>query len=94
MSAPTVPSRTVRLVNKLGLHARASAKLVALAGGFGARIRVHHGSVEADAKSIMKVMQLAAPFGAELSLHAEGDDAEAALDALVRLINDRFGEAE
>lgn len=94
MSDTHAASRSTTLVNKLGLHARASAKLVATAGGFGARIRIRHRDFEADAKSIMKVMQLAAPVGAELHLTAEGEDAGPALDALVALIADRFGEAE
>jgi phosphocarrier protein HPr len=82
----------VEIVNRLGLHARAAARLIAVASGFGARIRIHHGNVEADAKSIMKVLQLAAPLGSRLRIVAEGDDAEAAVAALCRLIADRFGE--
>ena len=89
-----MPSREVTIVNKLGLHARAAAKLVTTASGFGAEIKLRRGDREVNGKSIMGVMMLAASQGTTIELVAEGDDAEAALDALVTLIGDRFGEAE
>jgi phosphocarrier protein len=89
-----MPSREVTIVNKLGLHARAAAKLVTTASGFGAEIKLRRGDREVNGKSIMGVMMLAASQGTTLALVAEGDDAEAALDALATLIGDRFGEAE
>ena len=89
-----MPSREVTIVNKLGLHARAAAKLVTTASGFGAEIKLRRGDREVNGKSIMGVMMLAASQGTTLELVAEGDDAGVALDALATLIGDRFGEAE
>jgi phosphocarrier protein len=89
-----MPSREVTIVNKLGLHARAAAKLVTTTSGFGAEIKLRRGDREVNGKSIMGVMMLAASQGTTIELIAEGDDAEAALDALETLIGDRFGEAE
>lgn len=89
-----MPTRRVTIVNKLGLHARAAAKLVNLAAGFGADIRLKRGEREVNAKSIMGVMMLAAAKGVELELRASGDDAEAALDSIVALIQRRFDESE
>jgi len=86
--------RTVRIVNKLGLHARASAKLASLANQFASDIALVKDGVEVNAKSIMGIMMLAAPKGSELVIRAQGDDAEQALAALVALVADRFGEAE
>jgi phosphocarrier protein len=87
-------SREVTIVNKLGLHARAAAKLVTTASGFAAEIKLRRGEREVNGKSIMGVMMLAASQGTAIELIAEGDDAESALDALEKLIGDRFGEAE
>lgn len=87
-------SRRVTLINKLGLHARAAAKLVSLASGFTADIFLKRGSQEINAKSIMGILMLAAPKGTELEVCAQGRDADKALDAIIELINDRFGEAE
>ena len=84
----------VTIVNKLGLHARAAAKLVTTASGFGAEIKLRRGDREVNGKSIMGVMMLAASQGTTIELVAEGDDAGVALDALATLIGDRFGEAE
>ena len=67
--------RTMEIVNKLGLHARAAAKLIELASGFGSRIRIRRDGREADAKSIMKLMMLAAPKGTSIEVMARGDDA-------------------
>lgn len=89
-----MPSREVTIVNKLGLHARAAAKLVTTASGFGAEIKLRRGDREVNGKSIMGVMMLAASQGTTIELVAEGDDAGVALDALATLIGDRFGEAE
>jgi phosphocarrier protein len=89
-----MPSREVTIVNKLGLHARAAAKLVTVASGFGAEIKLRRGEREVNGKSIMGVMMLAASQGTQIELQAEGDDAGPALDALERLIGERFGEAE
>mgnify|MGYP001229243532 CR=1 FL=1 len=86
--------RKVTIVNKLGLHARAAAKLVQLAGGYEADIRIQRGANEANAKSIMGVMMLAAGRGAELDLTIEGADEAAAAAAVERLIAERFGEDE
>ncbi|RMH60045.1 MAG: HPr family phosphocarrier protein [Zetaproteobacteria bacterium] len=84
----------VRIVNKLGLHARASAKLATLANRFQSEIALCKDGVEVNAKSIMGIMMLAAPKGSELRIRAEGEDAEQAIKALTELIQARFGEAE
>lgn len=84
--------RTVPIVNRLGLHARAAAKLVTLAAKFSADVRVRKGGREVSGKSIMGVMMLAAAQGSEITLIAEGEDAAAAIDELSQLIADRFGE--
>jgi phosphocarrier protein len=80
--------------NKLGLHARASAKLSKLAGGFACDVWLARGEREVNAKSIMGVMMLAAGIGTEVSLRCEGEDEQAAHDALVALFEDKFGEGE
>ncbi|WP_430461376.1 HPr family phosphocarrier protein [Thalassolituus sp. LLYu03] len=84
----------VTIINKLGLHARAAAKLVTTATAFGSRIRVGYPDRLVDGKSIMAVMMLAASKGTEILIEAEGDDEQAATDALLDLINRRFDEAE
>lgn len=86
--------RQITIVNKLGLHARASAKLVSLASEFAAEIVLKRDSQQVNAKSIMGIMMLAAAKGTELELCADGRDAERALNAISELINDRFGEGE
>jgi phosphotransferase system HPr (HPr) family protein len=86
----------VRIVNRLGLHARAAAKLVRAAGAFSSTLRLERadrGAV-ADAKSILSVLMLAAARGTELLITAEGPDERAALDALCRLVGSGFGEEE
>lgn len=80
--------------NKLGLHARASAKLTKLAGSFPCEIWIARGERRVNAKSIMGVMMLAAGIGTTVELDAEGDHAQEAIDAMVALINDKFGEGE
>ena len=86
--------RDVKIINKLGLHARAAAKLVDCAAHFSSRIQVGRDNAYIDAKSIMSVMMLAAGQGALLSLRIDGRDEQAACDALIELIADRFGEPE
>jgi phosphocarrier protein HPr len=85
--------RTVTIVNKLGLHARAAAKLVTLAARFASDIRVRKDGREVSGKSIMGVMMLAAAKGSRITFRAEGPDAEKALDALEALIARKFDEA-
>jgi len=85
---------TVKINNKLGLHARASAKLSKLAGTFRSEVSLARNGRRVNAKSIMGVMMLAAGLGAEVEIEAEGDDADAAMTALRALIDDKFGEGE
>lgn len=87
-----MPNRTVTIVNKLGLHARAASKLVQLSSRFGCKIRIKYGSQEVDGKSIMSIMMLAASKGAVLEISTEGKQQEQALDAIEKLIHDAFGE--
>ena len=87
-------SAEARIVNKLGLHARAAAKLTHLAGGFQCDLWISRSGRRVNAKSIMGVMMLAAGQGTTVLLEAEGADAEQAMAALVKLIAERFGEAE
>ncbi len=89
----TQASRRVRIVNELGLHARAAARLVKLAGRFSAVVHVEKDGQRADAKSIMGVLLLCGEPGAILTIHAEGPDAQEAVDALHALVRGRFGEA-
>ena len=86
--------KTLEIVNKLGLHARAAAKLVGLASGFESSIRICRDGREADAKSIMKVMMLAASKGTRVEVLAQGNDAVEAADAIERLVAGRFDEPE
>ncbi len=84
----------ITIVNKLGLHARAAAKLVTLASGFSSDIQLRRDTRAANAKSIMGVMMLAAARGSKLQLVIEGEDAEKAANEIRRLVADRFGEGE
>ena len=86
--------KTLQIVNKLGLHARAAAKLVDLASGFESSIRIRRDGREADAKSIMKVMMLAASKGMQVEVRAQGNDAAEAAEAIARLVAGRFDEPE
>ncbi|MEW5893208.1 MAG: HPr family phosphocarrier protein [Pseudomonadota bacterium] len=86
--------REVEIVNKLGLHARASAKLTKLAGQFQSEVWLSRDSRRVNAKSIMGVMMLAAAKGTRLKLEVAGPDEAEAADALVALIADKFGEGE
>ncbi len=85
-------TRRLVIVNRLGLHARAAAKLVNLAAGFASDIRLCGEKREADAKSIMEVLMLAAAKGTELELHVNGEDAEQALTDVAALIERGFDE--
>jgi phosphocarrier protein len=89
-----MPSAEITIINKLGLHARASAKLTQLAGQFPCEVYLSKGSRRVNAKSIMGVMMLAAGMGSVVTLETEGDKAEEAFQALEALIGDRFGEGE
>jgi phosphocarrier protein HPr len=87
-------SAEIQIVNKLGLHARASAKLTQVASRFACEIWLTRNGRRVNAKSIMGVMMLAAGKGATVTVEAEGDDADAALAALLQLIADKFDEGE
>lgn len=84
----------VGIINQLGLHARAAAKLVGCAEAFQSSVQLVRDGREVDGKSIMSVMMLAASCGTDIELVIEGEDEEQARDALVELINDRFGEEQ
>jgi len=85
---------SILISNKLGLHARASAKLTKLAGGFGSEVHLSRSSRRVNAKSIMGVMMLAAGQGSEIEIEVDGPDEEAAMQALRSLIDNKFGEGE
>ena len=85
---------TTTIVNKLGLHARASAKLTKLAGSFPCEVWMTRGDRRVNAKSIMGVMMLAAGIGSEVQLETNGAREQEAMDALLALIADKFGEGE
>jgi phosphocarrier protein HPr len=89
-----MPQAEAEIVNKLGLHARAAAKLTQLASGFTAEVWLSRNGRRVNAKSIMGVMMLAAGKGSRVVIEADGVDAEGALAAVVRLIAERFGEQE
>ncbi len=82
------------IINKLGLHARACAKLTEIAGRFSSQIWVEKNGRRVNAKSIMGLMMLAAAKGSRILVSAEGDDAEAAVAAITELVTNRFGEPE
>ena len=87
-------SSTTTIVNKLGLHARASAKFTKLAGSFACEVWMSRGDRRVNAKSIMGVMMLAAGIGSEVVIETHGENEKAAMDALLALIADKFGEGE
>lgn len=87
-------SRDVTVCNRLGLHARAATKLVNCAARFDAEVYVVRGARRVNGKSIMGVLTLAAAKGQELTIEAEGSDESEALDAVIRLIEDRFEEED
>ncbi|MDY1018023.1 HPr family phosphocarrier protein [Pseudomonas coleopterorum] len=90
-----MPALQVEIINKLGLHARAAAKFVGVAGRYPCQVRVGRTAESlVDGKSIMGVMMLAAGKGTTIYLHTEGEQDQEALDAIVKLINDKFDEGE
>ena len=86
--------RELTILNKLGLHARASAKLTKLASSFRCEVFMTRNSRRVNAKSIMGIMMLAAGMGSEVELETEGVDEQQATDALTALVNDKFGEGQ
>jgi phosphocarrier protein HPr len=85
---------TITISNKLGLHARASAKLTKIAGSFPCEVWLSKGERRINAKSIMGVMLLAAGLGSSIEIETAGEQEAAAMDAVIALINDKFGEGE
>ncbi len=85
---------TLVISNKLGLHARASAKLTKLASSFKCEVFMTRNSRRVNAKSIMGIMMLAAGLGAEVELETEGEDEQPASDAIAALLKDKFGEGQ
>ena len=85
---------TVTISNQLGLHARASAKLTKLAGSFACAVHLSRNGRRINAKSIMGVMMLAAGLGAEVEIECDGPDEEQAMQALIALVHDKFGEGQ
>jgi phosphocarrier protein HPr len=88
-----MPERAVEVMNEAGIHARPAAEIVKVAAKFRSEIVIVRDDLEVNAKSIMGVMMLAAECGATIVIRAEGDDAQAAIDALANLIAGKFGEA-
>ena len=89
-----MPVIEIEIINKLGLHARASAKLSQLAAQFPCEVLLSRNGRQINAKSIMGVMMLAAGIGSTITLETVGDQADEAMQALTELINNRFGEGE
>ena len=89
-----MPQATTTISNKLGLHARASAKLTKLAGSFPCEVWMAKGERRVNAKSIMGVMMLAAGLGSEVTLETVGERDQEALDAILALMADKFGEGQ
>ncbi len=87
-------TNTVTISNKLGLHARASAKLTKLAGSFRSEVFLSRNGRRVNAKSIMGVMMLAAGIGSEVGIETDGEDEANAMAAIVALIDDKFGEGQ
>lgn len=86
--------QTTTVINKLGLHARASAKLTKIAGSYPCEVWLSRGDRRINAKSIMGVMMLAAGLGSDIEVETDGEQEQEAMDALLALINDKFGEGE
>ncbi len=84
----------IEIINRLGLHARAAAKLVHTAAAFDSQVTLLKDEEEVDAKSILGLLQLGAPQGSFVSIRCEGGDEDAALTAVAKLISDRFGEED
>jgi phosphocarrier protein len=91
---PSVARRQVEITNEFGLHLGPAAKFVKLASQFQSEVRVHHNGKEINGKSILDLTLLAAESGTQLDLEARGHDAEAAVDALARLVLSQFREGE
>lgn len=89
-----MPSREITITNKLGLHARAAAKLVGIANGYGAEVSLEKQGQRVNGKSIMGVMMLAASKGSVIRLNVTGEGEDEAMQRLVDLIEDKFGEGE
>lgn len=89
-----MPGKEIEIINKLGLHARAAAKLVQLASRFAADVTLKHNGREVSGKSIMGVMMLAAGKGSMIEVSTAGEDAETAMQEIEALIQNRFGENE
>ena len=89
-----MPQREVEIINKLGLHARASAKLTQLAAKYQCDVVMSRNNRKVNAKSIMGVMMLAAGKGSKITVEIEGPDEAAAMDAIARLVGDYFGEGQ
>ena len=87
-------SSSITIINKLGLHARASAKLTKLAGGFKSQVHLSRNGRRVNAKSIMGVMMLAAGLGSQIEIETDGEDEQSAMSALRELIEGKFGEGE
>lgn len=87
-------SQSIKIINKLGLHARASMALINTASQFSSDIRISYQNRWVDAKDILQVMALGASCGATIEIKAMGDDEDAALQAVIKLIQSRFGESE
>ena len=87
-------TKTITISNKLGLHARASAKLTKAASGFPCNVWISKGDRRVNAKSIMGVMMLAAGIGSEVTLETDGDQEQVAIETLETLFNEKFGEGE
>lgn len=86
--------KQITIINKLGLHARAAAKLINVTSSFSSDIQLNKDGRQVDGKSIMSVMMLAASKGTELTISTCGDDEQQALEAIEQLINNRFDEEE
>jgi phosphocarrier protein len=89
-----MPIEEINIINKLGLHARASAKLTQMAGEYPCEIFISKGERRVNAKSIMGVMMLAAGIGSVVTLETSGEKDQEAFDAIKNLINDKFGEGQ
>lgn len=87
-----MPTRKVEIINRLGLHARAAAKFVQMAGHYACDVRVARDAAPVNGKSIMAVMMLAASQGVTIEITTQGPEEDTALDALVELVANRFGE--
>lgn len=92
--ADLMQTQTIQIINKLGLHARAAAKLVTTASRFAADINISHNGQTVNGKSIMGVMMLAASKGTEIKVDISGQDEEAAMQAICQLVENRFGEEQ